>query len=153
MKRILCLLLASLMLFSLAPAQLVLLPDRLFGSTLTVMSNGESLVSYFSTALYFSFSLMTLGAMALCFSTIFNRMSSAAIAVITLYFVSYVLGSMPIAAKIKPFLISEIMNNAFVFYIDPLPLGRLLINLATLALYISCFLLAAIVNFNYKDIR
>lgn len=144
---------AGIWLFDLAPVQLVLLPDRLFGSTIVVMSNGESLISYVCASLYFSFSLMTLGAMSLWLSTIFNRMSSAVVAVVTLYFISYVVGSMPLATAIKPWLISEIMNNAFVFYLDPIPWGRLIVNLASLALYISCFLLAAVINFNYKDIR
>ena len=78
----------GIMLFGLAPTQIMLLSGRTFGDNMAIMSNGESLVRYAMAVLYFSFSLMTLGSMALFFSTVFNRMSSAAIAVLTFYFVS-----------------------------------------------------------------
>lgn len=143
----------GILLFGLSPAQVLLMPGRVFGSTVTVMTNGEALIRYFSATLYFSFSLMTLGAMALFFSTIFNRMSSAAIAVLTLYFVSYVTAALPFAGIIRPWLISEIMNNAFLFWLSPVPLGKLCINVSILALYIFSFLIASVTRFNYKDIQ
>ena len=139
--------------FGLAPVQVLLVPGQVFGSTVSVMSNSEALGRYFLTSVYFSFSLMTMGAMALFFSTFFNRMSSAAISVITIYFVSYVIVSLPSGEWLKPWLISEIMNNGFLFWLTPIPEGKLYVNLATLALYICSFLLASVVTFNCKDIR
>ena len=146
-------LLFGYLLFGLADAQVLLLPGRVFGSTVSIMTNYEALVCYFYSSLYFSFSLMILGAMALFFSTVFNRMSSAAITVITIYFVSYIVSTLPFTGGIRPWLISEIMNNAFLFWLTPVPLGKLAVNLATLALYMGGFLIAAVINFNCKDIR
>lgn len=146
-------LLFGTLLFGLAPVQVLLVPGKFFGAMVAVMSNTEALVRYFTTAFYFSFSLMTLGAMALFFSTIFNRMSSAALSVITIYFVSYVIVSLPFGEWLRPWLISEIMNNGFLFWLTPLPPGKIVVNLATLGLYISAFLTGAIVTFNCKDIR
>ncbi len=140
-------------LFGVAPSQVVILSGHFFGAQITVMNNSEALLLYAATALYFSFSLMTLGSMALFFSTIFNRMSSAAITVVTIYFVSSVASSLPFAAAIRPWLISEIMNNAFLLYIAPLPWGKLTANLALLAIYICSFLLFSLLTFNYKDIK
>jgi hypothetical protein len=45
------------------------------------------------------------------------------------------------------------MNNAFLFWLTPFPPGKLCVNLATLAIYITAFLLAAVISFNFKDIR
>lgn len=144
---------AGYLLFGMAPVQVLLVPGQVFGSTVSVMSNSDAVIRYFTTALYFSFSLSTMGALALFFSTVFNRMSSAAIAVITIYFVSYVLVSLPFGEWLRPWLISEIMNNAFLFWLPSLPTGKLCVNLASLGLYISGFLLAAILTFNFKDIK
>lgn len=146
-------LLVGYLLFGLAPAQAMMIPARMFGYTLDIMTNGEALFRYLLSTLYFSFSLMTLGAMALFFSVVFDRMSSASIAVVTLYFVSYVVAELPFAEALRPYLISEIMNNNYIFYLTPMPLGKLLINLAVLGIYIFGFLLMAIIHFNCKDIR
>ena len=139
--------------FGTAPVQMLLMPGQVFGSTVSIMSNGEALFRYVCASLYFSFSLMTLGTMALMFSAVFNRMSAAALAVITIYFVSYIAAALPFAGVLRPWLISEIMNNAFLFWLTPFPMEKLLLNLALLAMYICGFLVAAICIFNYKDIR
>jgi len=146
-------LLLGVLLFGMGPIQILLVPGQVFGATVAVMSSSEALLRYFTTAFYFSFSLMTMGALALFFSTLFNRMSSAAIAVITVYFVSYIIVSLPFGEWLRPWLISEIMNNAFLFWLTPVPMGKLIVNLATLGLYICSFLTAAVITFNCKDIR
>ena len=146
-------LLLGIGLFGIGKVQILLVPGQVFGATVAVMNNGEALLRYFLTAFYFSFSLMTLGSLALFFSTLFNRMSSAAIAVITVYFVSYVIVSLPFGEWLRPWLISEIANHAFLFWLTPIPMGKLIVNLSTLGLYISTFLTAAIITFNCKDIR
>lgn len=128
-------------------------PGGVFGSTLAIMTLQEAVFRYCCATLYFSFSLMTLGTMALFFSTVFNRTSSGTLAVVTIYFVSYISAALPFAGKIRPWLISEVMNNAFLFWLTPLPTGKLYSNLTVLAMYIAGFLLAAIISFNYKDIR
>ena len=145
--------LIGMLLRGLSPVQVLLMPGQVFGSTLAIMTLQEAIFRYCSATLYFSFSLMTLGTMALFFSTIFNRTSSGTLAVVTIYFVSYVAAALPFAGKIRPWLISEVMNNAFLFWMTPLPMGKLYSNLTVLAMYIAGFLLAAIVSFNYKDIR
>ena len=145
--------LIGMLLKGLYPIQVLLLPGSVFGSTLAVMTLQEAFIRYCYATLYFSFSLMTLGTMALFFSTIFNRTSAGTLAVITTYFVSYVAAALPFAEKIRPWLISEVMNNAFLFWLTPVPMGKLCSNLTVLAMYIAGFLLAAIVTFNYKDIR
>ncbi len=146
-------LMTGILFFGIAPAQVVILSGHFFGAQLSIMSNSEALLLYCLTTLYFSFSLMTLGAMALFFSTVFNRMSSAAITVVTIYFVSFVTSSLPFASALRPWLISEIMNNAFLLYIAPLPWGKLSANLALLAIYICSFLLLSLLTFNCKDIK
>jgi ABC-2 type transport system permease protein len=145
--------LIGMLLRGLSPVQVLLMPGQVFGSTLAIMTLQEAIFRYCCVTLYFSFSLMTLGTMALFFSTIFNRTSSGTLAVVTIYFVSYVAAALPFAGKIRPWLISEVMNNAFLFWMTPLPMGKLYSNLTVLAMYIAGFLLAAIVSFNYKDIR
>ena len=145
--------LIGMILKGLSPVQVLLMPGSVFGSTLAIMTLQEAFFRYCCATLYFSFSLMTLGTMALFFSTLFNRTSSGTLAVVTIYFVSYVAAALPFAGKIRPWLISEVMNNAFLFWMTPLPMGKLYSNLTVLARYIAGFLLAAIVSFNYKDIR
>ena len=139
-------------LFGLAPAQVVVLPARFFGAPVEIMSNWEVIIRYFAVAIYFSFSLMILGGMALLFSVIFNRMSAATIAVITLYFVSYIIAEMPFAVALRPIMMSEILSNAYIIFITPLPIYKLIINLATQGLYVCVMLLAAVIHFNNKDI-
>ena len=145
--------LIGMILKGLSPVQVLLMPGSVFGSTLAIMTLQEAFFRYCCATLYFSFSLMTLGTMALFFSTLFNRTSSGTLAVVTIYFVSYVAAALPFAGKIRPWLISEVMNNAFLFWMTPLPMGKLYSNLTVLAMYIAGFLLAAVVSFNYKDIR
>ena len=112
-----------------------------------------ALLRYFVSMVYFSFSLTALAAITLFFSTVFNRMSAATVTVISLYFVSYVIAALPFSEAIRPYLLSEVMNNAFLFWLSPLPLFKLLLNCATLALYMAGFLLAAVLTFNYKDLK
>ncbi|MBO5308794.1 MAG: hypothetical protein J6C40_12395, partial [Lentisphaeria bacterium] len=61
--------------------------------------------------------------------------------------------ALPFSGLLRPWLISEIMNNAFLFWLNPIPMRKLITNLSTLAIYICFFLLASIVHFHYKDIR
>lgn len=136
-----------------SPTQLVMLTDRMFGTDMVVMGVGGALLRYFVSMVYFSFSLTALAAITLFFSTVFNRMSAATVTVISLYFVSYVIAALPFSEAIRPYLLSEVMNNAFLFWLSPLPLFKLLLNCATLALYMAGFLLAAVLTFNYKDLK
>ena len=139
--------------FGLVPLQILIMPGRVFGSVLSIMTAREALIRYGCITLYFSFSLLTLGAMALFLSTLFNRMTSATLAVVTIYFVSYVVAALPFSDALRPWLISEITNNAFLFWMTPLPWGKLFGNLTVLAMYICGFLFASLISFNYKDIR
>jgi ABC-2 type transport system permease protein len=146
-------LLLGILLFGISPTQFVMMTDRLFGTDMVVMTWFRALMRYFASTLYFSFSLTSLGALTLFFSTIFNRMSAATVTVISIYFVSYVVAALPFSETIRPYLISEVMNNAFLLWLSPLPLNKLLLNLSTLLLYMVGFLLAAVLTFNYKDLK
>ena len=146
-------LLIGVLILGVSPTQLVMLTDRMFGTDVVVMGCGRALLRYFTSMFYFSFSLTALASITLFFSTIFNRMSAATVTVISLYFVSYVIAALPFSEAIRPYLLSEVMNNAFLFWLSPLPLFKLLLNCATLALYMAGFLLAAVLMFNYKDLK
>ncbi len=143
----------GIVLFGISPTQLLMLTGGLYGTDFVVMTLGEALFRYFAATLYFSFSLMALGSIALFCSTVFNRMTSATVTVITVYFVSYIAAALPFCEKLRPWLISEIMNNAFLFWLSPMPWEKLASNLAALSLYITGFLVLAVLNFNAKDIR
>ncbi len=143
----------GVMILGVSPTQLVMLTDRMFGTDVVVMGCGGALLRYIASALYFSFSLTALGAITLFFSCIFNRMSAATVTVISLYFVSYVIAALPFSEAIRPYLLSEVMNNAFLFWLSPLPLHKLLLNLAALSLYTAGFLLGAVLTFNCKDLK
>jgi len=146
-------LLTGIAIFGVSPTQLVMLTDRVFGTDVVIMGIRGALLRYFASTLYFSFSLTALGAITLYFSTVFNRMSAATVTVISFYFVSYVIGALPFSENVRPYLLSEVMNNSFLFWLSPMPLHKLLLNLATLSLYLVGFLLAAILTFNYKDLK
>ena len=145
--------LLGVLIFGVSPTQLVMLTDRVFGTDVVVMGYGSALLRYLASTLYFSFSLTALGAITLFFSTVFNRMSAATVTVISLYFVSYVIAALPFSETIRPYLLSEVMNNAFLLWLSPMPLHKLLLNLSTLSLYTVGFLLAAVLTFNYKDLK
>ena len=104
---------------------------------------------------YFSFSQMALAAIALFFSTIFNRTTAATIAAVTVYFVCYIAALFPFMAHLKDYLLSETMGGAtaFLFWLNNIPWYKLSANLALLSIYIVVFLTLAIINFNWKDIR
>jgi hypothetical protein len=146
-------LLIGIAIFGVSHTQLVMLTDNVFGTDVVIMGIPNALIRYFASTIYFSFSLTALGAITLFFSTIFNRMSAATVSVISLYFVCYVIGALPFSDTVRPYLLSEVMNNSFLLWLSPLPLNKLLANLSTLSLYLVGFLLMATLTFNYKDLK
>lgn len=143
----------GVLVLNISPTQLVMLTDRVFGTDVVIMGVRGALLRYFAATVYFSFSLTALGAITLFFSTVFNRMSAATVTVISFYFVSYVIAALPFSESIRPYLLSEIMNNSFLLWLSPLPVNKLLVNLSTLSLYTVGFLLLATLMFNYKDLK
>ena len=143
----------GVLVLNISPTQLVMLTDRVFGTDVVIMGVRGALLRYFAATVYFSFSLTALGAIPLFFSTAFNRMSAAIVTVISFYFVSYVIAALPFSESIRPYLLSEIMNNSFLLWLSPLPVNKLLVNLSTLSLYTVGFLLLATLMFNYKDLK
>ena len=143
----------GVLVLNISPTQLVMLTDRVFGTDVVIMGVRGALLRYFAATVYFSFSLTALGAITLFFSTVFNRMSAATVTVISFYFVSYVIAALPFSESIRPYLLSEIMNNSFLLWLSPLPGNKLLVNLSTLSLYTVGFLLLATLMFNYKDLK
>ena len=143
----------GVLVLNISPTQLVMLTDRVFGTDVVIMGVRGALLRYFAATVYFSFSLTALGAITLFFSTVFNRMSAATVTVISVYFVSYVIAALPFSESIRPYLLSEVMNNSFLLWLSPLPVNKLLVNLSTLSLYTVGFLLLATLMFNYKDLK
>lgn len=133
-------------------AQLIYLQGMEVGNSVSLMSCGDALLRYFGIGLYYSFSLMALGAIVLFLSTIFNRMTAAAISGITLYFVCYIVERLPFAEKIAPYMLSSVMNFPDLF-LSPVPVGRLIANLTSIGLYIVFFTMLAMVSMNTKDIK
>ena len=143
----------GVLVLNISPTQLVMLTDRVFGTDVVIMGVRGALLRYFAATVYFSFSLTALGAITLFFSTVFNRMSAATVTVISFYFVSYVIAALPFSESIRPYLLSEVMNNSFLLWLSPLPVNKLLVNLSTLSLYTVGFLLLATLMFTYKDLK
>ena len=143
----------GVLVLNISPTQLVMLTDRVFGTDVVIMGVRGALLRYFAATVYFSFSLTALGAITLFLSTVFNRMSAATVTVISFYFVSYVIAALPFSESIRPYLLSEVMNNSFLLWLSPLPVNKLLVNLSTLSLYTVGFLLLATLMFNYKDLK
>ena len=143
----------GVLVLNISPTQLVMLTDRVFGTDVVIMGVRGALLRYFAATVYFSFSLTALGAITLFLSTVFNRMSAATVTVISFYFVSYVIAALPFSESIRPYLLSEVMNNSFLLWLSPLPVNQLLVNLSTLSLYTVGFLLLATLMFNYKDLK
>ena len=143
----------GVLVLNISPTQLVMLTDRVFGTDVVIMGVRGALLRYFAATVYFSFSLTALGAITLFLSTVFNRMSAATVTVISFYFVSYVIAALPFSESIRPYLLSEVMNNSFLLWLSPLQVNKLLVNLSTLSLYTVGFLLLATLMFNYKDLK
>lgn len=133
--------------------QLIYLPHRLeVGSNVVLMPWTMALLRYGGVILYYSFSLMALGSIVLFLSTIFNRMTTAAVAGITLYFVCYIVERLPFAERLAPYMLSHVMNFPDL-YLAVIPYGRLTVNLASLSLYIIFFTMLGMVVMNTKDIK
>ena len=139
--------------FGANPTQLVLGSNQVIGSDFTLMSFGQALGRHFIVVIYFSFSLMSLASLAIFFSALFNRMTAASTASITFYFVCYIFSALPLAEVLKPYLLSEAMNNAFLLWMPEIAWNNLATNLAVLTLYIAGFSATALIVFNYKDIN
>lgn len=133
--------------------QLVYMHHFGLSTNLVIMPLSQALTSYVFTMFYFSFSVMALGSMTLFFSTIFNRMTTATVAGITVYFVCYIVAALPFCEDIQPYLLSTAMNGIAIFWLERLPVGRLIDNLCLLGLYISIFSGLALASFTLKDIK
>lgn len=142
----------GLFFFGLHPTQLIMGSNQVIGNDFMLMGWGQALWRHLLVVLYFSLSMMALGSLAVFFSALFNRMTAASTAAITVYFVCYIFAALPLADALKPYLLSEAMNNAFLLWLPQIAWGNLVGNLAVLGLYIAGFGSAAVVWFNGKDI-
>ncbi len=133
--------------------QLVYMHDLGIDTTLVIMSFKQALISYTYSIAYFSLAIMALGTITIMFSSIFNRMTSATVSGITVYFVCYIVGQLPFASEIRPYLLSSAINGTTIFWMERIPTGRLVDNLCLLGLYIAVFAGASLFTFNLKDIR
>lgn len=133
--------------------QLVYLHGMDIDTVLVVMPLVRAIVAYALSVAYFSVSILALGAITVFLSTLFDRMTTATVSGITFYFVCYIVGSLPFAAEIKPYLLSTAMNGIAVFWMERMPVGRLIDSLCLIAIYIVAFAGMSIISFNVKDIR
>ena len=118
----------------------------------SLMGPEETLWRYLLCTGYHVFSILALGSITLFFSTIFNRMTSATIAGLTAYFVSYMLEELPWLQEMKPYLLSRVMNGSIHLWMAVIPPGNVLRSFVVLSVYIALFLGLAITLFNAKDI-
>ncbi|MHC4873308.1 MAG: ABC transporter permease [Planctomycetota bacterium] len=144
---------AGFILFKAPGAQLITLVQFGLSTELTIMSFPETLERYLYITLYHSVSTLSLGCLTIFFSTIFNRMTSATIAGLTLYFTCYIIGGIPMLSNIKPYLITTVMNGSHVMWLDKIPIGRIIEDLSILGIYTVVFCTLATVVFNAKDIK
>jgi len=133
--------------------QLIYLHGLGLGSEMVLMFPDQALACYFMVVMYYSISMMALGSIAFFLSTVFDRMSGATVAAITLYFVCYIVEKLPFADKIEPYLLSKVMNGGSILWLSDIPYGRVVTNLSTLLIYIALFSMLSIINFNIKDIK
>lgn len=133
--------------------QLIYMRDMWIETDLVIMPLSQAVACYIYTMGYFAVSVMALGCLTLFFSTIFNRMTTATIAGLTVYFVCYIVCNLPFCEDIKPYLLSNVMNGISIFWLERLPVGRLIDNLCLIGLYISVFTGLSLATFTLKDIR
>ncbi len=139
--------------FGISQTQLVFLEAYVLGNDFAITTIPEALSGYCWSLVYFSFSTMALGSVGLFLSSCFDRMTAAAVGCITFYFVCYIVDKLPFTAVVRPYLISNTMDGAFVFHLAEIPLMRLASNLVSLSGYIVVFLLLSIITFRLKDIK
>jgi hypothetical protein len=118
-----------------------------------IMPFQDCLLRYGLATLYHAFSILALGSLTLFFSTLFNRMTSATIAGLTVYFISYILGTIPVLSEIKPYLLTEAMNGSVALWLNTIPTGRVLHYMSLLCIYITVFTTASVLVFHGKDIK
>lgn len=133
--------------------QIILLFHTGVATDFCIMDATLALWRYALWALYHMGSILALGSIALFFSTLFNRMTSATVAGLTVYFVSYILEGLPWLQEIKPYLLSRAMNGSIYVWMASIPTSRLAHSLAVLGIYVTLFLGAALCVFQSKDIR
>ncbi len=150
-------LLVAVLLRGWSPSQVICTWGLTGGDAITfaIMEEPEALIRYFGMALYFSFSLMTLGSITLFFSTLFNRMTAATVVAMTIYFVSYIVALLPFSEVIRPYMLSEIIGSGTsnMFWMPAIPWQKVFSNIAVLGMYITGALTFSIINFNVKNIK
>ncbi len=139
--------------FGISPTQLVFLDAGVLGNDFAITTIPTALSGYCWSLAYFSFSAMALGSVGIFLSSCFDKMTAAAVGCITFYFVCYIVDKLPFTAVVRPYLISNTMDGAFVFHLAEIPAMRLASNLVSLSGYIAVFLLLSIITFRLKDIR
>ncbi len=132
--------------------QIIPLLDLGLGTDLEILSSSQAMARYWLVTAYYGLSVLTLGCITLFFSSIFNRMTSATVAGITLYFVSYIFENLPLLVSWRPYFLSHVMNACALFWLDPVPSVRIVFNLLVLLAYVLVFSAATIIVFKNKDI-
>lgn len=108
---------------------------------------------YVISVLYYSYSIMALGAITLFFSTIFNRMTSATVAGLTAYFVCHILQNVPMLEDLRPYLFSYAVNGSILLSLETIPVMQTIKNILLLLGYIVFFGGLSVVIFANKDVK
>ena len=134
--------------------QLIFMADIVgLATEMVIMPLPQAVECYIYAMLYFSFSVMALGCITLFMSTLFNRMTTATVAGITIYFVCYIVSAMPFGEEIRPYLLSTVINSVSIFWMERIPMGKLIDNISMIGLYICVFSGLSLASFTLKDIR
>jgi ABC-2 type transport system permease protein len=149
---VLCLVVGILLVGKPLGSQLIYMRGMGLGNSIVLMDLAGATWRYVLMTLYYSFSLMSLAAIVLFLSTLFNRMTAATVSGITLYFVCYIIERLPFAEKIAPYMLSRVMNYPDLYILE-IPLGRFAGNMAALGLYVALFLMLSMISFSMKDIK
>lgn len=142
----------GVLIYGMPGTQLVFLDQSMVGSEFIILTPHQAMERIGADAVYRVFSLMALGSMTLFFSCIFKRMTTATVTGITVYVCCYLIGLMPDAQPIRPYLISTVMNSDMYLWLGEVPWQRLILSFSNLCAYILIFCGLSLTAFTYRDL-
>ena len=146
-------LLAGIIFFGVSDTQFMMFDSASHSTRVQILDWWGALGRYWLIVGYFVLAIPALISFALFFSVVFNRMTAATVTALSVYFITYVITLLPFTGKLRPWLASALLNDAFVFWLCPIPWTRVMVSLTTLTWYAGGFLLLALMIFRHKDIK
>ncbi len=145
-------LVVGLLFFGSSSTQVMMFDSHIHSMRVQIMSLGDAVGRYWLIVAYYALAIPALEAFAIFFSALFNRMAAATVTTMSIYFITYVIAVLPFTVRLRPWLLSYNFNDAYVFWLAPIPWSRVAVNVATLGWYAGFFLLLALIVFRAKDI-